>query len=69
MKIGNAVLFSGEQSAELGMFRVELNPATDAWMMGDRYGTIIKAGRKYAHVRMDKSKRVLRVTPDLLSII
>lgn len=44
--------------------RVQLHPATDAWMMGDRYGVVAKIGRLYVHVRMDRSGRTLRVHPD-----
>jgi hypothetical protein len=43
--------------------RVELSPATDAWMMGDRFGEIVKIGRAYLHVRMDRSGRTLRISP------
>ena len=32
---------------------VELHPATDAWMRGDRYGIVLSIGRKYIHLRMD----------------
>lgn len=41
--------------------RVELHPATDAWMRGDRYGTIKKVTKKYYHIAMDRSGRVLVV--------
>ena len=36
--------------------RVELHPATDHWMQGDRYGEIIALGRahKYYDVLSDK---------------
>ena len=43
--------------------RVELHPATDAWMRGDRYGTVKSVGRTYVHVVMD-SGRTLKVTPE-----
>lgn len=43
--------------------RVQLSPATDAWMMGDMYGQIIKVGRRLVHVRMDRSGRVRRLAP------
>lgn len=43
--------------------RVELHPATDAWMQGDRYGEVIKIGRKYIHVKMDRSGRTLPMLP------
>lgn len=38
--------------------RVESHPATDAWIMGDRYGTVVKIGAAYVHVKMDRSRRV-----------
>lgn len=43
--------------------RVQLHPATDAWMSGDRYGTITRVGTKFYHVAMDRSGRVLRMSP------
>jgi hypothetical protein len=43
--------------------RVELHPATDAWMQGDRYGAVVAVGRKLVHVRMDRSGRLLNVSP------
>lgn len=43
--------------------RIELHPATDAWMRGDRYGTIVARGRKYLRVKMDRSLRVIKVSP------
>jgi hypothetical protein len=44
--------------------RVELHPATDAWMMGDRFGAITRIGRKYLSILMDRSGKVRKVTPD-----
>lgn len=43
--------------------RVQLHPATDAWMMGDRYGQIVRIGKKYLHVKMDVSGRTRKVAP------
>lgn len=43
--------------------RVQLHPATDAWMRGDRYGTIVRVTRTRIHVHMDRSGRTLRVVP------
>jgi len=43
--------------------RVELHPATDAWMQGDRFGEIVFIGRKYVHVKMDWSGRTLKLLP------
>lgn len=49
--------------------RVELHPATDAWMMGDRYGEVVKIGRTYIHVKMDRSGKVRKVRADLLTVV
>ena len=43
--------------------RVQLHPATDAWMRGDRYGEVVKIGRDKIHVKLDKSGRTLKLTP------
>lgn len=43
--------------------RVELHPATDAWMMGDRYGDVVLVGRKLVHVKMDRSGKTRKVHP------
>jgi hypothetical protein len=44
--------------------RVELHPATDRWMMGDRFGTIVKAGAKNTHIHLDKSGKTLAFRHD-----
>jgi hypothetical protein len=49
--------------------RVEIHPATDTWMRGDRFGRIVRIGRKYARVLMDRSGRTLNFSPDDLRII
>lgn len=45
--------------------RVELHPATDAWMQGDRYGVVVavacRRGRVVYSVLCDRSGRVRRV--------
>jgi hypothetical protein len=46
--------------------RVSMHPATDAWMMGDRYGDVVAVGRKVIRVRMDRSGRLRRVEPNNL---
>ena len=43
--------------------RVELHPATDSWMRGDRFGTVEKLGRKFIYVRMDASNRLRKTAP------
>jgi hypothetical protein len=49
--------------------RVELHPATDTWMSGDRFGTVVKLGRLRAHVKMDRSGRTLSLLPTLLQVV
>lgn len=36
--------------------RVATCAHTDAWMAGDRYGTVTKVGRKWLHVQMDSGR-------------
>lgn len=48
--------------------RVQLHPGTDAWMQGDRFGLVVKIGRKYLHVKMDRSGRTLKVTPESVTM-
>ena len=42
--------------------RVQLHPATDAWMRGDKFGTVVKIGRRLVSVKMDKSGRTLKLS-------
>lgn len=49
--------------------RVELSPATDAWMSGDRFGVVVKVGRKVVHVKMDRSRRVRKLLPQYVEIV
>jgi hypothetical protein len=44
--------------------RVQLHPATERWMMGDRYGEIVGVGTKHVSVKLDKSGRTMRFIPD-----
>ena len=53
--------------------RVELHPATDRWMMGDRFGEVVKVTSKirdfkitrtFVHVRMDRSGKTIRFGPE-----
>ena len=59
--------------------RVQLHVATDDWMRGDRYGTIVGRGRKREYVdywtkehtftrpylvKLDKSEKTKRFHPD-----
>ena len=60
--------------------RVELSPATDDWMRGDRFGEIVKttmgsrnmldprdSANVYVHVKLDKSAMVRRFHESLIS--
>ena len=55
---------------KLDCFRVGVNvqahPATDTWMRGDRFGRVETIGRKYVSVRMHRSKRLIKFSPDNL---
>lgn len=49
--------------------RVQLHPATDAWMRGERFGEIVNLTRlrnsaPCIHVRLDMSGHTLRLAPD-----
>ena len=64
--------------------RVQLHPATDEWMQGDRYGEIVGYSRKHPYkdtstgriniitpyrVKLNKSGRIRRFHPDHLIAI
>lgn len=44
--------------------RVEIHPRYDAWMMGDRFGEVVKVTAKYLSVKMDRSGKTRRVSND-----
>lgn len=47
--------------------RVELHPATDAWMSGDRFGTVVSVSRRaraFVDPRDPRSGRIFRVRMD-----
>jgi hypothetical protein len=45
--------------------RVELHPATDRWMMGDRFGVVTKLDTLsgVVRVKLDKSKKSFNFAP------
>jgi hypothetical protein len=45
---------------------VQLHPATPRAAIGDRFGKVVKLGRKLVHVKMDVSGHTLRLHPDKL---
>ena len=56
-----------DRRAQLASFtigqRVQTHPATDRYMMGDRYGSVAKVGRKYVRVHLDRSGRTMDFHP------
>jgi hypothetical protein len=44
--------------------RIEFHPATDMWMRGARFGTVVKIGRKLLTVHVDHLGRTVRVAPE-----
>lgn len=38
--------------------RVQLHPATDLWMMGAKYGTVVKVTKTRVHVKLDIGRTV-----------
>ena len=55
--------------------RVEMHPATDEWMRGDRFGEIVfrirgsRQGMPGYRVKLDKSGRFIRTTAELIGHI
>jgi hypothetical protein len=45
--------------------RVELHPATDAWMSGDRYGEVQHVTPTHAHVLMDRSGKTRKIPHEM----
>ena len=46
--------------------RVQLHPATELWMRGARYGTVVGFGRRVVRVEVDALRRVVGINPDNL---
>ena len=44
--------------------RIEMHPATNAWITGDRYGAIVKVTPTHVHVKLDRSGRTRPVRPE-----
>ena len=50
--------------------RVELHPATDLWMRGMRFGTVVGIGRKMLNVELDRRHAgSVRVHPENIGSI
>lgn len=64
--------------------RVQMHPASDAWMQGDRFGTVVGIGRAREYVtrdsgerhmqrplkvKLDVSGRVVRAHPDTVIVV
>ncbi len=48
--------------------RIQLHPATDQWMQGQRYAEVTKVGRKVITIKTDAG-RTYRVPPEHVSEI
>jgi hypothetical protein len=46
---------------------VQMHPATDAFMRGDRYGDVVGFGREKVHVKMVRSGKIRKVSPGNLN--
>ena len=46
--------------------KVQLHPATDTWMRGDRYGTVAKVTRSRVSVTLDVSGQTRKFNPSLI---
>lgn len=46
--------------------RVEVSPACDCWMMGDRFGEVVKITSLYYWVKMDRSGKVRKFVGHLI---
>ena len=51
--------------------RIELHPGTDQWMMGARYGNVVKIDEKtgFVHLRMDALRKILKWKPQHILLI
>ena len=49
--------------------RVQLHPATDLWMQGARYGTVVRTTSLRVHVKLDVTQRIVKFPGDLLEHI
>ncbi len=49
--------------------RVQVHPADDRWMRGDRFGVVESIGHRYVSVRMDRSGRLARFVPENLEAV
>lgn len=47
--------------------RVELHPATDYWMRGAKFGTVVSTGTKYVHVKLDNVSGIRNFVPRNIS--
>ena len=49
--------------------RVELHPATDLWMQGARFGTVLSIGRKYVTIKLDRLNGKTRINASNLRAV
>lgn len=61
------VTIAGRRVSRAAAYRVALAPHTDWFMRGARYGDVVTVGRKYLHVRLDATGKVVRLPPSAFS--
>jgi hypothetical protein len=49
--------------------RVQLHPATDAWMRGLRYATVERVGREHIHLVCDNGMHLRSLPESILEIV
>jgi hypothetical protein len=49
--------------------RVQLHPATDAWMRGDRFGTVVSVGCVKVTLKLDSGHKMLTHPRNILEVV
>lgn len=49
--------------------RVEIHPATDLWMRGARYATVMSVGKKNLRIRLEPKGRTMLIMPGSIGAI
>lgn len=57
-----AIRITNKSTVEVGQ-TVGCHPATNAWMQGDRYGSVVEVGEAFIYVRMFRSEKMRKFIP------
>lgn len=49
--------------------RVAIHPANNSWLMGERFGEVIRLGRRWVYVKLDLSRREIPFYPGDLEVV